>query len=369
MKTGGSSLQRPTDCLDLCKPGGWSSVTTVGAKSGLVSAVLLTGLGVGALALALASSRSQAVASQPGLHAQADCSVGAAPTHPYGEHPPEEFLSYGTRPVVIGCAELASGRRFELVGYQLGHAERSSLCIDQYDFETGVTWGCGSNMVHGGSAIDATSREHTAGHVPVVAGTVAPSVARVVVRSEIDGHLRRHPAALVKMRDAELLRTIGVRNPFGRYLAEVPSRARAASAEALGARGRPLGLSFFPGFPSPVGRGRACYSRPRVAHVRLLDAARIGQTSRLWIVAAYPGGYIGFVGVSVSGRGGAHADLVPTRPRRAGGRRVVTLPVSFTRRGVAGVDVTAEGRPLSSRCGTRTLLRRSAPKTLVVRVR
>ena len=38
-----------------------------------------------------------------------------APTQPYGERPPEEFLRYATRPVVIGCATLRSERRFEFV--------------------------------------------------------------------------------------------------------------------------------------------------------------------------------------------------------------------------------------------------------------
>jgi hypothetical protein len=330
------------------------------AKSGRRTAAVLVGMGLAAIALAVGSGHSQA---------QAGCNVGGTPTHPYDERPPEDFLRYDTRPVVIGCAELASGRRFELVGYQLGPRQRSSLCIDQYDFETGVSWGCGSNLLRDGGAIDATSRERTAGHVPVVSGTVAPSVARVVVRSEIGGRLRRHPAALVKVRDPELLRAIGVRTPFGRYLAEVPASARAASATALGPRRRTLGLAFFPGFRGPVGEGRACYSRPRVTRMRLLDPPRIGEKSRLRIAATYPGGYIGSMDVSVSGRGGAHADLIDARPRRNGGRRVVTLPVSFTRRGTAGVDATAEGRPRSKRCGARPPLRRSAPKTLVVRVR
>jgi hypothetical protein len=346
----------------------WVAWCVMLAKSAAVVAVLLSGVSVGALTAVGAADEPQPGSSGVGLQTQADCEVGGSPTRPYGDRPPEPFLRYRTRPVVIGCAELASGRRFELIGYQLGRGERSSLCVDQYDFETDVTWGCGSNLVRGGGAIDATSREHTAEHVPVVAGTTAPSVARVVVRSEVDGRLRGHPVALVNVRDRELLRTIGVRKAFGRYLAEVPSGARAASAEALGFRGRRLGLAFFPGFRGPVGEGRTCYSRPRVARLRLLDPARVDKTSRLRIVATYPGGYIGSIDVRVAGSSGAHADLVEPNPRRAGGRRVVTLPVTFTRRGTVGVDVTAEGVPLSRRCGARPLPRHSAPKTLVTRV-
>jgi hypothetical protein len=330
-----------------------------------VAAMAALLFGVGVLAPVSASEDSEARLSQAGAEPQADCHVGGAPTHPYKDHPPEGFLRYGTRPVVIGCAELASGRRFELVGYQLGRGEQTELCIDQYDFGTGVTWGCGSNRVHRGGAIDATSREQTAGHVPVVAGAVAGSVASVVVRSEIDGTIRRHATALVRVRDADLLRAIGVRRPFGRYLAEVPAGARGATAEARGARGRTLGLAFFPGFRGPVGEGRECYSRPRVVRLRLLDPARVRQKSRLRIVATYRGGYIGSVNVSVSDRLSIHADLAPS----TSGRYVVTLSVSFTRRGVAGIDVTADGVPLSERCGPRPVLRHSATKTLPVRVR
>jgi hypothetical protein len=86
-------------------------------------------------------------------------------------------------------------------------------------------------------------------------------------------------------------------------------------------------------------------------------------------VASYRGGYIGSVEASVGGTDSVHADLAPTRPRREGDRRVVTLPVRFGRRGTVGVDVTAEGLPLNRRCGKAPPPRRSAPKTLVVRVR
>ena len=190
-------------------------------------------------------------------------------------------------------------------------------------------------------------------------------MARVIVRSEIDGLLRQHASALVRVRDAKVLRAIGVRRAFGRYLAEIRDGARGATAEARGARGRTRGLAFFPGFLGPIGEGRECYSRPRVVRLRLLDPARIGRKSRLRIIASYPAGVIGSVDVGVSGGLSVHADLAP----RAEGRYVVTLPVSFRRRGFAGIDVTAEGVPRSDRCGARAVLRRSALKTLAVRVR
>ena len=210
---------------------------------------------------------------------------------------------------MIGCATLASGRRFELVGYQLGRGKHSSLCVDQYDFESGLSWGCGSNVVAGGGAIDATSTTRLPGRPDVVSGTFSTWVARVVVRSEIGGRLRRHPAAAVIVGDHQVLRAIAVRKPFGRYLAEVPHRARAATAEALDARGRTLGLAFFPGFGGPIGEGRACYGRPRIASLRLLDPARARHRSRVRAVARYEGGYIESVDAAVGGGRTVHADL------------------------------------------------------------
>jgi hypothetical protein len=339
-----------------------------GMSAWVVTALAL-GMGSGLLPQPGAAGRSQARETTPAAAQSGDCRVGSAPTHDYGQQPPDEFLRYGTRPIVIGCATLASGRRLELVGYQLGRGETTSLCIDHYDFESGVGWGCGSNLVYGGGAIDATSKSGMRGRPDIVSGALSASVARVVVRSEIAGRLRRHRAVAVRVRGRRLLRTIAVRKPFGRYLAEVPRGARAATAEALDARGRSLGLAFFPGFRGPVGQGRACYGRPRIAGLRLLEPAHAGRRSRVRVVAWYPGGYIASVEGSVGGEGRVHADLVRPRTRRAGGRRVVTLPVRFERRGTVGVDVTAEGVPLSRRCGKRAPLRRSDPKTLVVRVR
>jgi hypothetical protein len=332
-------------------------------------AALALGLGCALLPQLAVEGRSHAREPTPRAVQSDDCRVGSAPTHDYGQRPPEEFLRYGTRPVVIGCATLASGRRLELVGYQQGRGERTSLCIDHYDFESGVSWGCGSNVVFGGGAVDATSKMRLPPWPDVVSGALSTSVARVVVRSEIAGRLRRHPAVAVRVRGRKLLRAIAVRKPFGRYLAEVPRRARVATAEALDERGRSLGLAFFPGFRGPVGEGRACYGRPHITRLRLLEPARAGRRSRVRVVAKYRGGYIASVEASVGGEGRVHAKLVRPRTRRAGGRRVVTLPVRFGPRGAVGVDVTAEGVPLKRRCGKHPPLRRSDPKTLVVRVR
>lgn len=329
-------------------------------------ALVLSG---GAASLCLVTAWDEPQAREPSPFHEARCRPGAAPTHDYGGRPPEPFLRYGTRPIVIGCAALASGRRFELVAYQLGRGKRTSLCIDDYDVATGVTSGCGSNLVFGDGAIDAGSTTRSAKRHTIVGGAVSASVRRVVLRYELGGRLHKHLAAVVMVRGRGLLQTIGVLKPFGRYLAEVPPGARGVSAEARNTRRRALGLAFFEGFPGPAGKGPACYSRPRITSLRLFKPARAGHSGWVRVVAKYPGGYIGSVEATLGGRGTAHADLVPARSPREAGRRIVRMPVRFGRRGTVGVDVTAEGRPLDRRCGKNPPLRRSAAKTLLVRVR
>ena len=328
-------------------------------------------LASGAVALAALLVGADSRAHERSVHlSQGDsCQPGSVPTHRYGERPPEEFFRYATRPVVIGCAALRSGRRFELVGYQLARGNHSALCIDENELATGIGGGCGSNLVHGGGAIDAGGSMRSGGRPIVVSGALAPSVRRVVVRYELGGRLHRTAAVVVRVREPALLQAIDVRRPFGRYLAEVPRGARAVTAEARSLRGRRLGLAFFEGFRGPVGEARACYRRPRITSLRLLAPARAGRGNRVRVAASYPGGYIGSVEAAVSRQGTAHADLVPVRPRQAGSRRIVQMPVRFKRRGTTAIDVTAEGLPLSRRCGKAPPLRKSPPKTLVVRVR
>jgi hypothetical protein len=324
-------------------------------------------LGVGTISAIPMRGQSDANAVDAHGGQLPECRAGSEPTQRYGDGPPETSLRYVTRPIVIGCSTLPSGRRFELVGYQLGRGKRSSLCIDEYDYATQTSSGCGSNVVRDVGAIDATSVTRAAAGPAVVAGTVSGAVTRVVVHLELGGRLQRESAGLVRVRDRALLRAIAVDRPFGRYLAEVKPGSRAVTAEAFDARPRTLGIAFFDGFRAAIGEGRACYTRPRVARLRLLEPATVGK-NRLRVVASYPRGSIGSIDVGVGGRARIHADLAPARTLRERRRRVVTLPIDFGRRGTLGIDVTAEGVPLNKRCSSGPL-RRSATRTLFVRVR
>lgn len=335
-------------------------------RTRLVTAVSLT-VAVAAGSIALASGTPE---PPPGNAAAGEgCHQGQAPSSgAYGELPPEGSLRYRTRPVVIGCGRLSGGRRFELVGYRLGSRKRSRLCIDVLYPESGESSGCGTNRVQGGGAIDATGVTRVAGRPATVTGATRGHVARVTVRYELRRTMRKTPAALVIVRDPDVLQAVRVGKAFGLYLAEVPAKARAVSAQARGRSGDAIGVGYFDAFPGPVGQGRRCHARPSVAHLRLGAPARAGKPNTISFLVRYPGGYIGSADVRAD-RGIVHADLLPFNGRGEA-RRKVTLPLRFERRGTFGVDVTVEGHPVAlKRCGEDGQLRKSAPKTLVVRVR
>jgi hypothetical protein len=136
--------------------------------------------------------------------------------------------------VLIGCGQLSSGRRFELVGYRLAGRKRGSLCIDVHYPDSGESSGCGTNRVHGGGAIDATGVTRTAGKPATVTGATRGNVKRVTLRYELGGTMRRERAALVVVRDPDLLQVIKVSKPFGLTSAKC-LRRRALSAPRLAA--------------------------------------------------------------------------------------------------------------------------------------
>ncbi len=298
------------------------------------------------------------------------CREGQGPSSgAYGERPPEGSLRYTTRPVVIGCGQLSSGRRFELVGYRLGGRKRGSLCIDVHYPDSGESSGCGTNRVYGGGAIDATGVTRRTGGPATVTGVTRGHVRRVALRYEFGSKMNSRRAALVVVSDPDLLQVIEVSKPFGLYLGEVPPEARAVSAQARGARGHVIGVDYFDGFGGPISEGRRCHGRPRVSRLSLSAPARNGRPNTVTLLARYPGGYIGSAEVRTD-RTIVHADLVVPQHRRDEGRRNLTLPVRLERRGTVGTDVTVEGLPLAfKRCGANGRPRESARKTLVVRVR
>lgn len=264
--------------------------------------------------------------------------------------------------MVLGCATLPSGKQLQLVGYQLG--ERSTqLCIDTVDVSDGSASGCGNDRVLGGGAIDATARTGATPSNTRIAGATSGAVGRVVIRYELDGKLRRSEARLVRVVDRQLLRTLQVSRPFGRYLAEVPRGARAVHALAFDTRGRRIGIAAFEHLGGPQREGRACYSLLRITRVGLLGPRRRRAGATVVVHVAYPNGRLLGVNAGYLGRG-IIADLVPTTDAE----QRITLPVRLPDRRTAVFEVGADGRPRDAqRCGGE--LRHAQPKTLVVRLR
>lgn len=353
-----------------CGPGGRCHATgvtrdlppggTVARVRHLLALLALFACGCGASATTAAGSTSTAAAA--GARAEtANCRPGAEPSRSYGKRPPERQLRYGSRPTVIGCVRLPQAGQIELVGYQLG-ARRTALCIDQVE-PGGSSYGCGSNSVFGGGAIDATG---LIGRTRIEGATIG-DVASVVVRYELGGLVKETDASLVRVRNRGLLRRLRVAEPFGHYLAEVPPDARAVQVEARDARGQGMGVANNANFGQPVGEGRRCLSRPTITSLRVLGRPRAGRGVLLRVRVDYPNGNV--AGIRVNRR--RRLALIAHPPARedgaAGSSVTVTLPVQLGKAGRAPFDVIADGVPQDATCPVG--IRRSAPRTVSVRIR
>ena len=171
--------------------------------------------------------------------------VGGPPTAQYGPQAPEAGsrvpLRYGTRPVLLGGAPLAGGRRFELVGYQLRSKFGSQLCLDIRFEPDGTGEGCANDHDQAqGTTLGGSLR--TDGHV---SGATEPEIARVEVRFRSRSGRERSTAALTHVK-AATARLAGIDAAFGFYVAEVPYDARRITASAYTADGRRLWTAVFP---------------------------------------------------------------------------------------------------------------------------
>jgi hypothetical protein len=158
-----------------------------------------------------------------------------------------------TPAIVIGCARVRhSGRRYELVAYQLTRDRGSRLlCIDTYVSSTGSGYGCGNDRVLHGGKIDLTGTSSvTRGGPTTVSGATSADVARVTIGFCRQSRPATRRATLVRVRDANLLRRLKVARAFGRYLVEVPLSARRLRVHAYNAAGRMVGTA------RPVGARR-----------------------------------------------------------------------------------------------------------------
>jgi hypothetical protein len=148
--------------------------------------------------------------------------------------------------IVIGCVRVRhSGRRYELIAYQLTRSRGPSLlCIDTYVAATGSSYGCGNDRVLHGGKIDLTGTSSvTRGGPTTVSGATSADVARVTISFCRQSRPVTRRATLVRVRDADLLRRLNVARAFGRYLVEVPLSARRLRVHAFNAAGRMIGTA------------------------------------------------------------------------------------------------------------------------------
>ena len=178
------------------------------------------------------------------LHRPPDeCDVGAPRPRP----PITGEGFSGVRPIgprlVLGCARLpASERVVELIGYRHTTPRgRTALCIDTA-FESGESFGCGSNLIEGGRSIDITGvfMEH---RFALVSGTASARVRAVWATYRRGGRRIARRASLVRVVRRSLLTSLGIRRPFARYLFEVPRDVTVLDLEGRDTTGRVVGRS------------------------------------------------------------------------------------------------------------------------------
>jgi hypothetical protein len=169
--------------------------------------------------------------------------VGGPPTRPM---PPVagERLERQSEPTVLGSGRLPSGTRFELVGYRYrpASAGASLLCIDLVVLPQGQASGCGDELVRGDGDIEVAGRGSFA--LPtqpepqtMVTGTTSDRVASVAILYRDDGERVTRSVAHFRITSPALLRRVGVAEPFGYYVAELPADATDARLVARDADG------------------------------------------------------------------------------------------------------------------------------------
>lgn len=172
-----------------------------------------------------------------------DCPVGAAPTNA------GEWRRVDGRRVnkllVLGCARLSDGRRFELVARRF--PGRKFFCLDAYLPKRRAALECAAlpqprrGVVDVSAFAPAGTRATKRLKGSIATGAASARVARVELVLGDGASRRRQKAALVTVRDPELLRTLGLDRPFVFHASAPPPTAERAHIEAFDARGRLLG--------------------------------------------------------------------------------------------------------------------------------
>jgi hypothetical protein len=203
------------------------------------------------IAAAAVAASGPGDASRPG-ELGGRCPIGGAPTNAI------QWRRVDRRRVreliVLGCGRLADGRRFELVARRF--PRRRFFCLDAYFPRRRAALECGALPQPQGGPIDVSAFAPPRGRAArrldgaVVTGAASAKVARVELVFARGGSERRRRAALVRVRDPELLRRLRLRRPFGFHASAPPRTVEGARIDAFDGGGRLLGQ-----VPVPQARG------------------------------------------------------------------------------------------------------------------
>lgn len=147
--------------------------------------------------------------------------------------------------ILLGCAELKDGRQIELLASQDDSGAGPCLEISGVD-ERGVR-ACGRAPLERVPAqtrpilMDATAQPTPQGPIEVYGG-VSASVERVDLSYTIEASTAHMRAAVIRVDEDAVLGDVGIREPFGYFIGEVPAEAVHCQAMALNSAGQRVGV-------------------------------------------------------------------------------------------------------------------------------
>ncbi len=201
--------------------------------------------------LVLAAAVALSASASAGAVLVATGTVGGESSQRYGAQPPEEFLRYSDRPVVVAVGE-RNDFRYELAGYRQGRpGAPGELCLDvaitrNPAGDPGLQkFGCFSPKGHAQGQTSSNTQT-------LLVGATAQPATRIRIDYTIGNNDGRADAVIARASDVSVLRRIGINAPFVFYVAPIPGDPQRASAHAFNSNGARLWSTTFDIAPEPA---------------------------------------------------------------------------------------------------------------------
>jgi hypothetical protein len=275
-------------------------------------------------------------ASGPGAPSQPSetggpCPIGGAPTNAV------QWRRVDRRPVrelvVLGCGRLSDGRRFELVARRF--PRERFFCLDAYFPRRRAALECGALPRPQDDPVDVSAlapwEGRAAGRIggAVVTGAASARVARVEIVVGRGGSERWRRAALVRVRDPELLRRLRVRRAFGFHASVPPRIVNGARIEAFDESGSLLGQARLPGSPKRQATCPRSAARLPADAVARAALAALAEAPRLYRGTDTRGARL--VGAALATSAGTRGEQVRRTCGMRTQRRSVVVELLFPR--------------------------------------